>query len=49
MAITVDDGPKKRLAWVEPEVRSLEVAETSSLPGRAGSDGETIWTDCTLS
>lgn len=38
-----------RIDWVEPEVRSLAIAETSILPGRAGHDGETIWTDCTLS
>ncbi len=38
-----------RIQWVEPEVRQLAIAETSVLPGVAGGDGETIWTDCTLS
>ena len=37
-----------RIDWIEPEVRELAVAETSLQPG-AGGDGETIWTDCTLS
>jgi hypothetical protein len=39
----------QRVNWVEPEVRELAVAETSALSGTGGADGETIWTDCTLS
>lgn len=38
----------QRIDWVEPEVRELAIAETSVLSG-VGGDGETIWTDCTLS
>lgn len=37
-----------RLAWVEPEVRALAISETALAPNHGG-DGETIWTDCTLS
>ena len=37
-----------RLTWVEPEVRALSVKETSLSPNQ-GADGETIWSDCTLS
>ncbi len=37
-----------RIEWIEPEVRTLAVSETSIRPG-IGHDGETIWTDCTLS
>jgi hypothetical protein len=42
------DAVPQRLEWIEPEVRELAVTETSLAPGR-GADGETIWTDCTLS
>jgi hypothetical protein len=41
-------GVDNRLDWVEPEVRVLSVSETAIQPG-IGPDGETIWTDCTLS
>lgn len=37
-----------RLDWVEPAVDMLSVSETALHPGH-GPDGETIWTDCTLS
>lgn len=39
----------QRIEWVEPEIRELAITETALLPGRSGADGETIWTDCTLS
>jgi len=45
----VADETPQRIEWIEPEVRELAIAETSVLPGRSGADGETIWTDCTLS
>ncbi|MES2441761.1 MAG: hypothetical protein V4574_02955 [Pseudomonadota bacterium] len=41
-------GTSQRIDWVEPEVREIAIAETSLLPNHGG-DGETIWTDCTLS
>lgn len=49
MANNIDTGADSRIEWIEPEVRSLAIVETSVLPGRSGHDGETIWTDCTLS
>lgn len=42
------DNNPNRIDWVEPEVRELAVAETSLAPNHGG-DGETIWSDCTLS
>jgi len=49
MANTLDTGIDARIEWIEPEVRSLAIVDTSLAPGRSGHDGETIWTDCTLS
>ena len=49
MANTLDIGVDVRIEWIEPEVRSLAIVDTSLAPGRSGHDGETIWTDCTLS
>lgn len=44
-----NEGPREeRLAWIEPEARVLSVKESAISPG-VGTDGETIWTDCTLS
>jgi hypothetical protein len=37
-----------RLDWIAPEVRAMSVKETALRPN-TGHDGETIWTDCTLS
>jgi len=48
MANDIDSGADSRIQWIEPEVRSLAVVETSVLPG-TGPDGETQWADCTLS
>jgi len=46
---TQDDGlHEERMAWIEPEARVLSVKESAIAPG-VGADGETIWTDCTLS
>jgi hypothetical protein len=49
MANTLDTGIDARIEWIEPEVRSLAIVDTSIAPGSGGHDGETIWTDCTLS
>ena len=49
MANNLDTKADTRVEWIEPEVRALAIVETSVLPGSAGHDGETIWTDCTLS
>jgi hypothetical protein len=49
MANNLDTKADTRIVWIEPEVRSLAIVDTASLPGDSGHDGETIWTDCTLS
>jgi len=49
MANNLDTKVDARIDWVEPEVRSLAIVDTAVLPGDSGHDGETIWTDCTLS
>ena len=49
MANNIDTAADSRIEWFEPEVRALAIVETSVLPVRSGTDGETIWTDCTLS
>ncbi|MEO9130787.1 MAG: hypothetical protein ABI240_06225 [Sphingomonas sp.] len=49
MVDNLDTKGDSRIDWIEPEVRSLAIVDTASLPGDSGSDGETGWTDCTLS
>lgn len=41
-------GSLVRPRWIEPEVRELDVRETALRPG-VGPDGNTRWSDCTLS
>ena len=44
---------ESRLAWVEPEIKQLDVRETSSNPGRGQdlefSQGHNAYPDCTRS
>jgi len=49
MENNLDTTVDARIDWIEPEVRSLAIVDTSLAPGDSGHDGETIWTDCTLS
>ncbi|ADW67873.1 hypothetical protein [Granulicella tundricola] len=39
---------KKRMPWVEPEIRQLDVRETASNEGFGG-DGQKRFADCTRS